>query len=109
MKKITAKKILYIFIQYLRGQNIVKYLQHVKENQRKSLPEIIKLRDQKLNNIVSSAYRNVPYYTKKFKQLNIRPEDINCVADLQRLPVMSKREVLENEKELIAPNFNEKL
>ncbi|MXS79185.1 phenylacetate--CoA ligase family protein [Nitrosomonas sp. JL21] len=109
MNKFIAKYLCYLPVQYLRGQNVKKFLQLVNEDQNKSLSEITNLRDRKLQQIIHTAYKNIPYYMKMFEELNISPRDIQCIFDLQKLPVLSKREVLENEKELIDPNFSDRL
>jgi len=34
---------------------------------------------ERLQNVVKKAYENVPYYRKRFKELNIKPEDIKTL------------------------------
>lgn len=109
MNTLIAKKLCYLPVQYLRGQNVKKYLPLVNEDQGKSLPEIVELRDKKLQRRVHAAYKSIPYYRDRFRQLNIGPEDIQCMSDLQKLPVLTKRDVLENEKALVDPDYSERL
>ena len=50
------------------------------------------LRNKRLRKIVRHAYYHVPYYHFLFKKLGIRPDEIGCVADLSKLPLVSKSE-----------------
>ena len=49
------------------------------------------LQDKKLEKLVLHCYKNVPYYTKLFDCLGIKPEDIKTRADLTKLPVLTKQ------------------
>jgi len=109
MNKFIGKHLCYLFVQYLRGQNVKKYLLLVKKDQYKTIEEINAIANDKLKLIIHKAYSNIPYYIKQFARLNLTPQDITNVSDLQKLPVLSKREVLENEKQLIDPNFSRRL
>lgn len=43
-----------------------------------------------LKSMISFAYNNVPYYNKLFKKLNLVPEDIKKLEDLEKLPILTK-------------------
>ncbi len=109
MNKFIAKHFIYFPVQYVRRQNVQEYLSQVMNVQFKPLHEIEALRDEKLKKLVNYAYHSVPFYKKMFDEMGIRPEEIESISDLSRLPVLSKKEILDNEKSLIAPNFNQKL
>jgi len=49
-----------------------------------------KLQLQKLQAIVKYAYENVPYYKKRLDELNIKPEDIKTLKDIEKLPFTTK-------------------
>jgi phenylacetate-coenzyme A ligase PaaK-like adenylate-forming protein len=56
--------------------------------------------NEALQKIISFAEAQVPYYKNLFEKLNITSKDIRSAADLVKVPVLSKRDVYENEKEL---------
>lgn len=43
-----------------------------------------------LQTTVNRAYRNVPFYHRKFDQLNIAPEDVQSIKDIEKLPFTTK-------------------
>ncbi|MCD1295631.1 phenylacetate--CoA ligase [Methanocella sp. CWC-04] len=51
---------------------------------------------KRLKKTVNSVYDNVPFYNKKFKELNIRPEDIKTLDDIKKLPFTKKNDLREN-------------
>ncbi len=55
--------------------------------------------DTQLRQLVEHAYRTVPYYTRTFNELGLKPADIQTVADLPRLPLMTKA--------ILKANFND--
>jgi phenylacetate-CoA ligase len=49
--------------------------------------------DEKLRAVVASAYDRVPAVRERFDEAGVAPGDINSVADLQRVPMLSKDDV----------------
>lgn len=46
--------------------------------------------DARLRDVVAHAYAHVPYYRELFDQRGLRPADIQCRADLAKLPVLTR-------------------
>ncbi len=55
--------------------------------------ELEELQLRRLKQLCERVYANVPFYTKKFKELGIEPKDINSLADLPRLPFTEKQDL----------------
>ena len=106
MHPFVAKHLVYHPIQYIRKQYVKEYLRPVMQIQYGSCEEIQRMQDAKLIDTVKYAYYNIDFYKKRFDQVNIHPEKIENLQNLFNLPVLKKIEVLENEKRLIAENFN---
>lgn len=67
-------------------------------------PRISQFRDDRLRKFVHHAATNVPFYRRQFRELQIAPEDIRCLDDLSRLPVLSKQQVQEHYHEFLPEN-----
>lgn len=52
-------------------------------------------RENKLRRVVEHAYRTVPYYRALFGRAGITPADIRDGADLQKIPITTKRDLKE--------------
>jgi len=62
---------------------------------------------RELKKLLIHAFENVPYYTKLFNKINLKPEDINSFQDLQKIPYLTKEIVRKNLKTLKATNYPE--
>jgi len=45
---------------------------------------------ERLKEAVKNAYENVPYYRKRLDRMNIKPDDINTIKDIEKLPFTTK-------------------
>lgn len=109
MNKFIARNFVYFPIQFLRGERVKEYLLQVGPNERLPLDEIEAIQVEKFKKIVAHAYKNVPYYSDLFNAKGIRPVDIRCYHDLERIPVLTKRTILDNEERLLNPSFTGKM
>ena len=69
------------------------HLADLSQSQWLTLPEMEELQARKLRRLVQHAYQHVPYYRAKLTQAGIRPEDIVSLADLRKLPFLTKTDV----------------
>ncbi|KZX16601.1 phenylacetate--CoA ligase family protein [Methanobrevibacter filiformis] len=60
-----------------------------------SREDIEELQLKKLQNILKYAYDNVDYYHNKYDSMNIYPEDIQTLKDIEKLPFTTKDELRE--------------
>jgi phenylacetate-CoA ligase len=58
--------------------------------------EIIKLQEKRLRNIIKFAYESTELYHNKLKSANLKPDDINSIEDLQKIPFSSKTDVVKD-------------
>ncbi len=59
----------------------------------KSSDQIERDRDARLRRLVSIAYRTVPYYRHLFDRIGLRPEEIQGVRDLRKIPVTRREDL----------------
>lgn len=51
---------------------------------------------QKLKKMVKRCYENIPFYKKKFDEIGLKPEDIQSIDDLSKLPFTYKNDLRDN-------------
>lgn len=61
-----------------------------------SRDEMTGLQSRRLKNIVEYAYQKVPFYTKKFDSIGLKPEDINTIEDIIKIPFTTKDDLRDN-------------
>jgi phenylacetate-CoA ligase len=59
-----------------------------------SRERITRFQTRQLRSLVSHAYGNVPYYRKLFDRHGLQPGDIRTLADLEKIPITSKQDLL---------------
>jgi len=62
--------------------------------------------DRNLKEMIIFVYKSVPYYHKLFNKLNIKPSDINKIEDLEKLPILTKKNIMENWRDFQPVNLN---
>lgn len=54
----------------------------------------------KLKELVGFAYTHSSYYRDVFEAIKLKPSDINSLSDLQKLPIITKQELIEHNRQL---------
>lgn len=78
---------------WLISRNVRTYYEHLKRSQWLAPEQIRELQELKLRELVHQAYYHVAYYRDLFDRLGLRPADIRSIEDLQKLPLLDKKEV----------------
>lgn len=61
-----------------------------------SREEISALQLERLKNTLENAYKNVPFYKKKFDEAGVTPDDLNSLSDLNKFPFLGKQDLRDN-------------
>jgi len=96
------------FVQVLKGYKTVKYEKELMESQWFTPAQIEEIQQEKLRVLIEHAYKNVPYYTRLFDELKLKPGDIKDIEDLDKLPLLRKEDIRNNLSALTATNIPEK-
>ncbi|MCW4007335.1 MAG: phenylacetate--CoA ligase family protein [Candidatus Bathyarchaeota archaeon] len=73
--------------------HVAYYLRQFRKNLWLKPHVLRKIQEERLRAIVKYAYKNVPFYHRKFKSAGITPDDIKSVNDLYRIPLTTKLEI----------------
>jgi phenylacetate-CoA ligase len=84
------------------GKLFDRHLNSLLESEKWSASEIEAYQDEKLRDLIVYAYENVPYYRQRWQPLKIVPGDIRSRADLPKLPVLTKEDVVQNREQLLS-------
>jgi len=64
---------------------------------------------RKFRAVLRHAGQFCPYYTSKFRQLGVTPEDIKSLEDVRRIPPLSRQDVAEHCREMIDARYRHSL
>lgn len=76
------------------------------KNQHLPEAELHELQFRKFKELLVHAYRNVPYYRKKYDEAGISPDRINSMEDIRLLPPLTRAEVVSNFEDLFSASVN---
>lgn len=102
----VLNKQLFIFAHQVGDRNFYPAYKRLVQNQWKSYEELKEEQEKKLRYMVNFAYKNVSYYHKLFDVLNICPDDIKKVEDLEKLPILTKDIIKRNWEDFKPTNLN---
>lgn len=70
--------------------------QEVEPIEKASRDELQALQLKRMQWTLKHAYENVPMYKKKFDEAGVKPEDLQCLADLANFPFTTKQDLRDN-------------
>ena len=83
------------------GFDLRKNQREVEETQWLSPEELAAYQLNKLKKLIKYAYENVPYYQNRYKSVDIHPDDIKKLEDVQSLPLLTKDDINNNLQEFV--------
>ena len=100
-----VRKAFYPFYRALRRDNVLAYLEEMRRVQMIAPDEIRKFQWAKLAKILAYAARHVPYYRDLMSRHDMSPEDFKEEADLRRLPLLRKRDIMADPEAFIPDDY----
>ena len=61
-----------------------------------SREQMRELQSKRLKKLVNYVYHNVPFYRKKMQELDLLPDDIKSIDDINKLPFTTKQDLRDN-------------
>lgn len=71
------------------------------KNQWKRKEDLQRQQTLDLHRIIKFSYERVPFYRSHFNSANIKPEDIKTISDLEKIPPITKRDILSDSRAFI--------
>ena len=74
----------------IKDRDFLKCYKFIKNNEYESAKVLEGSQEKWLKKIIHYSYDKVPYYHHLFKNLDIKPEQIQSVSDLEKIPILTK-------------------
>lgn len=94
------KKWIYKIGARIRNPELKKNYDFLKQTEDWTIDELEKYQLNRLRELLDGAYEHSPYYHNIFTRLNMTPDDIKTLSDLSKLPITSKKDLIENSKNI---------
>jgi phenylacetate-CoA ligase len=89
----------------LMKTSVSYFLKKIKKLNKYTSEEITIWQNNQLKLLINHAYTNTNYYRQLFDNHNICPEDIKSPADLDKIPVLTKKDIRNNYEDLTPSNI----
>ncbi|MFL1010605.1 phenylacetate--CoA ligase family protein [Flavisericum labens] len=93
-------KWIYVLGRNLRNPSSKEIYRFLESSQVYTLNQLEDYQLKKLKDIVEFAYQHSEYYRKVFKEKGIKPSDISSLSDLEKLPIITKKELIKYNTEI---------
>ena len=90
----------------VRGTHIRRTGKFLMQSDKWGKEQLTAYRLTKLKILVKKCYEYVPYYRTLFQSLGLKPEDINTLEDIRKIPVLTKETVRTHQREFISEDIN---
>lgn len=97
---LAVARVLFPLHERAKGHDTVARRRELEESQWWSREGILELQLYRLRGLLRHAQARVPYYRDLFRECGFDPADVRCVADLQRLPMLTKAAIRANVERL---------
>lgn len=91
----------------LKRPGVLSYYEIFKKSQWLPFEVLQEKQVKQLRRLITYAYHNVPYYIRLFDDIELKPDDITSIRDLDKLPILTKQIIRSNWQEFIPPNITQ--
>jgi phenylacetate-CoA ligase len=102
----VLSKAIYTLWDTKEGGIRLKEMDNLQKLQFQSIEAIEQHQLVRLKKLIEHAYKNSPWYRKKFISLGLTLSDFNTIKDLEKLPVTTKLDIRNNGDDFIAETSN---
>lgn len=99
-----VSRVIFPLQERLKKHTTVSVFREMQRSQWQSPQELSALQLSKLKRFLQHVHSNVPYYQETFDRMDFQPDSIKSIADLQRLPFLTKDVIRSNAEKLKANN-----
>jgi phenylacetate-CoA ligase len=101
-----VKHLTFPLYQRLKGSRVLPHLRELMKTQFLPPEELRELRLRKLRRILEHANQNTAYYRRVFDEAGFNPANVRDFADLEKLPILTKSDIIRNLDGMRATNLS---
>jgi len=104
----TVRTMLFPIYQRRQTPSAFQHLMELRSHEFASLEIINKMQWARIVKLLNHAATNAPYYRDLFRREHIALKDFRSMRDFARIPILSKKTLQEQPKDLLATNVDER-
>ncbi|MDY6932329.1 MAG: hypothetical protein SVJ22_10490 [Halobacteriota archaeon] len=87
------------------GIGLLSYIFHIINEERTVRKDYTKVQTERFKDLIDHTYENCDFYRLKYDEAGVRPEDIQSIADISKLPIITKDDIRKNSP-VLSKNIN---
>jgi phenylacetate-CoA ligase len=103
---LIARRVLYPPFVALKRESHLRHLGELERTQFLAPEKLKLLQFERLRTVVEHAYNHCPFYAKRFSEWDIKPQGLREPLDIQKFPILTKKDIQSNWREMIATNVD---
>jgi phenylacetate-CoA ligase len=107
--KFSIPRITYALNEWAFGRDTLCAFSNLKEIEKYSSEKLQEYQFNKLKKLLVHADEHVPYYHESFTKVGFEPSHFNSFEDFQKIPVLTKAEIRNNQQEFISKDEKRRL
>jgi phenylacetate-CoA ligase len=100
------KSVMLPFADRVMSTKIMHYYHQIHRMRLWSNIEVENWQNKNLKRLINHAYNNTKYYRQLFDEKSLRPDDVNSIKDLDKIPILTKKDIIANFDNLIPNNIS---
>lgn len=106
----VVEELLLPISDFVLKKTIMRHFKLLMKSEWWSESDLIEYQNEKLRNLITHAYSNVPYYRELFDERKLKPADIKGRGDLHKIPILTKEIIRKNfPHKIVDKNYSSKL
>jgi len=93
----------------LRRRHTLTWLDEYEHSQWLSPTQLAELQWERLKRLLEHCYREVPYYQRQWRALDVTPDDIRSLDDYAKLPTLTKADIRNHSDDLKAESWRDRM
>ena len=89
-------KMIFRLAYRMKRPRVLRYYDEFQKTQWLPFEELQERQIEQLRKLITYVYKNIPYYTRVFNELGLKPSGISSIQDLEKLPILTKQTIKQN-------------
>ena len=101
---LLARRVFYPPFVALKRESHLRHLGELERTQFLAPENLRLLQFERLKTVIEHAYNHCPFYARRFSEWGVKPQDLREPLDIQKFPILTKKDIQANWREMVATN-----
>ena len=89
----------------MNRRGVLRHYHELRKSEHFPQEQLQAIQLKKFRELVSYADKKCPFYTARFKEIGLRPEDVKTLEDIKKIPPLTRKDVMDHCRELLDTRY----